>query len=272
MYRIVQDGQSGISRGGTNNLKKPESRPYIRYVGKRKYNVKAFPAEQSQKSVNEAVPPETNDDFVNNDCKKSYSDFESLNHSGLIERGHGTPCPYCPSCNHSEEVEDRAYRRVSSHASSPRPQLENAWYQDIMVKPKKSSWWKRYMPKALVVFFVVAVLFLLFRPVSSSAEDNGPLSLNLPQILSKMLPQLNLFVQATGDDMLKIGQSYINNKGTITQSSDPSQSLDGLIAGMKDLSKEMGDSNSGNPVWDQVQNSFKNIRQEAWSVATQSGK
>lgn len=233
MYRDIQDSQPPVAGGRVmNSSSKSESKPAVRYVGRRQYNVKAFSAEQVPNTANEPASPETDDDFI-------------------------------PA--------NSSYRRALSPVYR-RPQMEGVRYLDSVTKPKKRSWWKGIMPKALVCLFVVAVLFILFRPIPSSAEDSGPLSMNLPQILSKMLPQLNIFVQATGDDMVQIGKAYVNNTGGINQSSDPGQSLDSMIAGIKDINKELGNTDSGNGMWDQVQDVFKSMRQEAWSVATRGGK
>ena len=274
--RVSQPGTDG--NRGMNDFRQPESATHVRYVGRRKYTVKAFSAQQVPKPASRTVSAETrNDGLACDNCEKGCDAVRRSNHCSGAELGHSTLCPYRTPVKYAERGHRRGTpvecpdMRAPSRVRYEMPHTEYAWHDRAEMKAKKASWWKGIMPRALVLFFVMLVLFLLFRPIPSSAEESGPLSMNLPQILTRMLPDLNLFVKSTGDDLVQIGKAY-RGGGAVPQSSDPDQSLDNLIAGIKDINKEMGNTDAGNGMWDQVQGVFKTMRKEAWSVATQGGK
>lgn len=257
MYRELPDSRAqATERKAIKHFTIPLGKPEVQQLQSKKYKVKVFSAGQSQSQAHESITPEMertpeiDRDFFNDEFERPYSKTELQ--------------------NRYNEAESRLSRRPEPYSYNPVQPVESSLYYDIVSQSKKRSWWKGYMPKVLVFLFIASILFFMFRPVS--AEDSGTLSINLPQMLAKMLPSLNIFVQATGDDLVKIGKSYTTNSAASGQSLAPEQSLDSLISGIKDINKEMGNTSADDGMWDQIQKIFKSTRQEAWSQAARSGK
>lgn len=124
------------------------------------------------------------------------------------------------------------------------------------------------MKVAIPVLVAILLPFLFFGVASADTESGSILSLELPQILSRIFPDLETFVQQVTGDITNIGNAYMKQDPKAANPGvGPEESLEKLLGSLSELNKEVG-APPDQGLFDKVINSFREMRQQAWSGAT----
>lgn len=136
-------------------------------------------------------------------------------------------------------------------------------------KPKSNRRLIRILARVAIPILILILLpWLIIGAASAATGSRAALTPDLPQALSRMLPNLGAFVEGVLTDFTDIGQAYVERDYNARPGAGPDESLEKLLGAVSDLNQELGAPPDDQGIFNKTISFFRQVRQEAWSRAT----